>query len=74
MHLTHQAVLYYVGILVPRCLRDVVYNAVARNRHRLFGTNGGVCKLPDKILRKRMGRSLPAELTSSGEEGGIGAA
>ena len=69
-----------MGVLVPRCVRDAVYGAVARNRHRLFGTNGGVCKLPDKVIRKRMGRSLPPELrgvegggSGSGDGGGGGA-
>ena len=64
-----QAVLFFIGVLVPRCVRDCVYDLVARNRHRLFGTNGGVCKLPDKVIRKRMGRSLPSELLTGVVEG-----
>lgn len=61
-----------VFAVVPRCARDVVYDAVARNRYRMFGTNGGACKLPDKVLRKRMGRSLPPELLENGGGGGGG--
>merc|ERR1712060_34573 len=52
-------VLYYIGILFPAWFRDFVYAHVAANRHRLFGTNGGACKLPDVVLRKRILRQLP---------------
>jgi predicted DCC family thiol-disulfide oxidoreductase YuxK len=49
-------------LLVPRVVRDGVYAFVAKNRHRVFGTNGGRCALPDAVLRRRMTRSLPKEL------------
>ena len=41
-------------LLVPRVVRDGVYAFVAKNRHRVFGTNGGRCALPDAVLRRRM--------------------
>lgn len=58
--------LLYVFVLVPRCIRDGVYGWVARNRLRLFGTNGGACRLPDSVVRRRMGRRLPPELLGEG--------
>ena len=51
-------------LLVPRVVRDGVYAFVAKNRHRVFGTNGGRCALPDAVLRRRMTRSLPKELVA----------
>ena len=57
------AALLYVFIAVPRVVRDWVYDVVASNRYRLFGTNGGVCRLPDGVVRRRMGRSLPPGLS-----------
>jgi len=38
--------------VLPRGLRDLVYDAVARNRYRLFGKRRE-CKLPDTAERKR---------------------
>lgn len=40
-----------IGLLVPRPLRDWVYNLVARNRHRLAGDEG--CLLPSEEEEKR---------------------
>ncbi|RMF76744.1 MAG: DUF393 domain-containing protein [Acidobacteria bacterium] len=42
--------------LVPRPLRDALYDAVARRRHRLARRRGAVCPLPDDGHR---GRFLP---------------
>lgn len=42
----------YVFILVPRGLRDVVYNIVAQNRFRWFGTPGA-CLMPTPDVRSR---------------------
>jgi predicted DCC family thiol-disulfide oxidoreductase YuxK len=39
--------------LVPKLLRDSVYNLVARNRYRIFGKYEE-CFVPDAELRKRM--------------------
>ncbi|UZE52403.1 thiol-disulfide oxidoreductase DCC family protein [Rhodopseudomonas sp. P2A-2r] len=39
--------------VVPRGLRDAVYNLVARNRYRIFGRSA-VCMVPDAELRKRV--------------------
>jgi predicted DCC family thiol-disulfide oxidoreductase YuxK len=38
--------------LSPKLLRDAVYNAVARNRYRIFGRSG-VCSLPSEQDRSR---------------------
>lgn len=43
--------LYYLRI-VPKFLRDGVYNLVARNRYRLFGRQAG-CIVPDERQRSR---------------------
>ncbi|HEX2022775.1 MAG TPA: DCC1-like thiol-disulfide oxidoreductase family protein [Candidatus Thermoplasmatota archaeon] len=40
------------GLLVPRPLRDAVYDAVARRRHRL--ARGEACPVPPPSLRARM--------------------
>jgi predicted DCC family thiol-disulfide oxidoreductase YuxK len=40
---------------VPRALRNLVYRAIAQNRHRLFG-NKHVCTMPTKA---EMARFLP---------------
>ena len=44
--------LYYVGMLFPRFLRDAVYNMVARNRYRWFGQQES-CWLPTPALKAR---------------------
>lgn len=43
--------LLYACILVPRRVRDALYGAVARRRHRLAGP---ACAVPDASLRARM--------------------
>lgn len=42
-----------VGLLVPRWLRDFVYNRVAHNRFR-FGRTTETCWLPSDEIRRRM--------------------
>jgi predicted DCC family thiol-disulfide oxidoreductase YuxK len=42
----------YVFVLVPRPLRDWVYNRVARNRYRWFGKRAA-CMVPTPDLRAR---------------------
>jgi predicted DCC family thiol-disulfide oxidoreductase YuxK len=44
--------LAYAFIVVPRPLRDWIYNLVARNRYRWFGKQA-VCMMPTPALRKR---------------------
>ena len=44
-------VLSDLGLLVPRFLRDWVYNLMARNRHHL--TSEGACKIPPPEVRER---------------------
>lgn len=39
-------------LVIPRPLRDLVYDWVARNRHRLFGTRE-YCRVPTPALRAR---------------------
>ncbi|MDP1509671.1 thiol-disulfide oxidoreductase DCC family protein [Paenibacillus sp. CMAA1739] len=46
--------LAYVLILVPRFVRDAVYNWVARNRYRWFGKDEeDQCQIPPPEIRKR---------------------
>jgi predicted DCC family thiol-disulfide oxidoreductase YuxK len=40
-----------LGLLVPRPLRDSVYDFIARHRHRMFGED--VCFLPPPDVRQR---------------------
>ncbi|MCC6490725.1 MAG: thiol-disulfide oxidoreductase DCC family protein [Candidatus Hydrogenedentes bacterium] len=42
----------YVGIVIPRFLRDAMYRLVARNRYRWFGTREQ-CMIPTPELRTR---------------------
>ncbi len=42
-----------VLLLVPRFIRDAVYNVVARNRYRIFGKYDE-CMVPDAGLRARV--------------------
>ncbi|MDH4252305.1 MAG: DCC1-like thiol-disulfide oxidoreductase family protein, partial [Nitrospira sp.] len=44
--------LYYVGVLVPAPLRDVVYDFVARHRYRWMG-RAGTCRVPTQAERER---------------------
>ena len=44
--------LAYVFIVIPRPLRDWIYNLVARNRYRWFGKRD-VCMVPTPELRAR---------------------
>ena len=44
--------LAYVFVVVPRPLRDWIYNLVARNRYRWFGKRD-VCMVPTRELRAR---------------------
>jgi predicted DCC family thiol-disulfide oxidoreductase YuxK len=46
------AFLAAIGRLVPRALRNIAYNWLARNRHRLFG-DGESCTLPTPAERAR---------------------
>jgi predicted DCC family thiol-disulfide oxidoreductase YuxK len=39
--------------LIPRPLRDLVYNLVARNRYRIFGRYA-TCFVPDEAFRQRV--------------------
>lgn len=52
--------LLYVFVLVPRPLRDIVYDWIARNRYRWFGVRD-TCRLPTPEERSRF---LDTELTS----------
>ena len=44
--------LLYVAIIIPRFLRDAIYNLVARNRYKWFGRRDS-CWLPKKDWRER---------------------
>lgn len=45
--------LFFLFILVPRKIRDGVYNYVARNRYKWFGKKEDACMLPSPEQRKR---------------------
>ncbi len=44
--------LLYAGIILPRFIRDGVYNWIARNRYTWFGKQG-TCRIPTPELRSR---------------------
>ncbi|WP_413935873.1 thiol-disulfide oxidoreductase DCC family protein [Nitrospira sp. BLG_1] len=44
--------LYYVGVLVPGPLRDVIYDFVARHRYRWMGRTA-TCRVPTQAERER---------------------
>lgn len=50
--------LLYVAIIIPRFLRDAIYNLVARNRYKWFGRRDS-CWLPKNDWRERFMDSLP---------------
>lgn len=45
--------LFFLFILVPRKIRDGVYNYVAKNRYKWFGKKEDACTLPSIEQRKR---------------------
>jgi predicted DCC family thiol-disulfide oxidoreductase YuxK len=42
----------YAFIIVPRAIRDMAYNFVARNRYKWFGKKE-VCMVPDERVRRK---------------------
>jgi predicted DCC family thiol-disulfide oxidoreductase YuxK len=44
--------LFYVCIIIPRKLRDLVYDLIARSRYRLFGMSNS-CFVPEPTIRER---------------------
>ncbi|WP_068615418.1 thiol-disulfide oxidoreductase DCC family protein [Paenibacillus tuaregi] len=44
--------LFYLLIMVPRILRDAMYNLIARNRYRWFGKDEA-CMIPTREIRDR---------------------
>ena len=57
-HLRFPWMLLRVGLLVPRFLRDALYDWLATRRYRLFGRTEQ-CSLPDARLRDRFLHDLP---------------
>lgn len=55
-HLDGPARLLLAGAVLPRAMRDWLYDRVARNRYRLFGRKTA-CEMPDPAQRYRF--SLP---------------
>ncbi|UZF93039.1 thiol-disulfide oxidoreductase DCC family protein [Bosea sp. NBC_00550] len=51
-HLDGPARLLLAGLLLPKPLRDWLYDRVARNRYRLFGQKTA-CEMPDPAQRHR---------------------
>lgn len=50
--LSYPTKLLAVFIIVPKFIRDFVYNLVARNRYRIFG-KANTCMMPTKELQAR---------------------
>lgn len=44
--------IFYVFILLPRFIRDAIYNLVAHSRYRLFGKNEQ-CRMPSPDIERR---------------------
>ena len=44
--------LFYVFIIIPRPLRDLLYNAIAKSRYKIFGRRD-VCMIPTPELKER---------------------
>ncbi|NUM79858.1 thiol-disulfide oxidoreductase DCC family protein [bacterium] len=44
--------LLYAGIIIPKFIRDAMYNVIAKNRYRWFGKKD-VCMIPTPELRSR---------------------
>ncbi|RLD76937.1 MAG: hypothetical protein DRJ07_15475, partial [Bacteroidetes bacterium] len=42
----------YIFIIVPRVIRDLFYNIIAKNRYKVFGKRD-VCMIPDKNVTSR---------------------
>jgi predicted DCC family thiol-disulfide oxidoreductase YuxK len=55
-HLDGPARLLLAGSLLPKALRDWLYDRIARNRYRIFGRKTA-CEMPDPAQRHRF--SLP---------------
>lgn len=43
----------YFLVVIPRPVRDAIYDLVARNRYRMFGRSKD-CKVPSSVLRERI--------------------
>jgi predicted DCC family thiol-disulfide oxidoreductase YuxK len=43
---------FYLGIVIPRVLRDMLYDLIARHRYRWFGRTES-CRIPTPELRAR---------------------
>ena len=43
---------FYTFIILPRGVRDFLYDRIARNRYRIFGTREK-CFIPDRALEER---------------------
>ena len=43
---------FHVFIVVPQCLRDAVYDVVAKHRYDMFGRTND-CQVPSKEIRER---------------------
>ncbi|GLK57631.1 putative DCC family thiol-disulfide oxidoreductase YuxK [Methylopila capsulata] len=55
-HLNGPARLLVIGRIMPKALRDWLYDRVARNRYRIFGRKT-VCETPDPAHRHRFAPS-----------------
>ena len=52
-HLKGAWKLFYGFIIVPRFIRNVAYDIIAKNRYKWFGKKEESCMLPSPSIRKR---------------------
>lgn len=52
-HLSFPWNLLYAGILIPKFIRDGIYNIIAKNRYKWFGKVSDACLLPNKEFNSR---------------------
>ena len=52
-HLQGAWKLLYVFIIIPRPIRNIAYNIIAKNRYKWFGKKEESCMLPPPNVRKR---------------------
>lgn len=43
---------FYIGYFFPKCIRDMMYDGIARYRYALFGKRDR-CRVPDEKIKRR---------------------
>lgn len=58
----------FTCVAVPQFIRDFVYDIVAKYRYAMFGKRD-TCTLPDKIVRGKINREIPADFMKLVDDG-----